>query len=236
MGTWDDGLLDNDTACDALGTLCDKIVRDIQNAEATETRCAAVGVLLQLSPYKLGLDSASGPLIAAAVKAHAKQIEKLDSDVRGVMQLVMDGKGKELAEQRDPSGAAYAGILNSNATKSHFGERHAALFASPAGAAYVQSIADRCIETIEGELADEDSWCDLCREVGSMGLVGVLLAIAPYCIPISTIESWRAKARQGIGQLRDCHDDELDFHEGYYANLDRAFDVLAARFAAREES
>ena len=234
MGTWDEGLLDNDTACDALGDVCYDIREDIERfgrkPAATEQLCAAVGVLLQLSAYDFGLDSDRGPAIVAAVKAHASSIAALPPDARRVMELVMDGKGKEVADRRDPDSAPHAGLFNRGAKKSRFGERHAALFATPAAAAYVQSIADRCVEAIEEELEDESNWSDLCREVGSMGLLAVLVVIAPCTVPIATIETWRARATQGLAELRERDDDELEFHEAYHANLDRVFDVLAARF------
>jgi len=238
MGTWDEGLLDNDTACDALGDLCHEIVGDIvrfgETPTATDELCAAIGVLLQLSDYDFGLDSDRGPKIVAAAKLHEQQLARAAAEVRRVMALVSDGRGKELAEQPDLASAAHAGIFNTGATTSRFGERHPALFATPAGAAYVQAIVDRCVETIEGELEDEENLSDMCREVGSLGLLGVLMVLSPCRVPLATVESWRAKARQGVNELRERADEELEFHEAYYANLDRAFAVLAERFATGE--
>lgn len=235
MGTWGQGLLDNDTACDALGDLCYEIVGDIvrlgQVPAGTDELCAAIGVLLQLSGYYFGLGTERGVQIVTAVAAHAERIESLPAEARRVMKLVMDGKGTDLAERHDPASLGQTALLNKGATESRFGERHAALFATPAGSAYAQLIANRCVERIEDELGDADNCSDLCREAGSMGLLGVLMVLAPCSVPLATIESWRGKALKGLAELREQADDELEFHEAYYKNLDGAFDVLALRFA-----
>ena len=77
MGAWNYGLLDNDTACDALGDLSVHVRGDImrlgEDPKATDQLCAAVGVLLQLSAYDFDVTE-GGPQIAAAVTAHATQI------------------------------------------------------------------------------------------------------------------------------------------------------------------
>jgi len=233
MGTWGKGLLDSDAACDALGDLCDQIVSDIVRLgdapDATDELCAAVGVLLQLSAYDFR--SRRGTGIVTATQNHATQIERLSADAQRVMRRVMAGEGAELAEQPDPDSAVHADIFKKGARTSRFGERHPDLFQNPRGAAYVQSIANRCVESIEEELRDEGTWSDLCREAGSMGLLGVLAVLAPCSVPRATIESWNEKARKGLAELRQRKDDDLEFHEAYYANLDRAFDILAARFA-----
>lgn len=64
MGTWNDGLLDNDIACDALGDLCGEIRDDIERFAGTPNTiaelCAAVGVLLQLSTYDFDVEHDRG--------------------------------------------------------------------------------------------------------------------------------------------------------------------------------
>src|SRR5687767_8437830 len=123
MGTWAHGLLDNDTACDALLGLCSEIRGDIErfgkDPHATSTLCAAVGILLQLSDYDF---EAHAEQIVAAVAAHAAQIAALPSDARTVMNAVAAGDGKALAERWDAGHAELAGIVNEGSTQSRFGE------------------------------------------------------------------------------------------------------------------
>lgn len=64
-----------------------------------------------------------------------------------------------------------------------------------------------------------------------MGLLGVLMVIEPCKVTHSKLETRRRKAQQGLATLRDEADDELEFHELYYTNLDRVFSMLIKRFS-----
>lgn len=226
MGTWNYGLLDNDTALDAIGDLCADIRADISRfSDSPAELCAAVGILLQLSAYDFDLESHGQAIIDAVRRA---DLTALPDDARQLMTAIATGGGKALAERRDPSHPpALLEAISTGAKHSCFGQREPALFATPAGAAYVQAIADRCVEAIERDMAEEDLWSDICREMPSMGLVAVLLVIAPRTVNAAHVESWRDKARHGLAQLREHEDSELDFHEKYHASLERAFALLA---------
>lgn len=238
MGTWDDGLLDNDTALDGLGDLTYGIGQDIvalgaesPGGDATERLCAAIGVLLQLSSYDFDPESPNGPGIAAALAAHATSIAELPDARRRVMQRVLDGEGMALAERPDEEAAAHAALFNKNAKASRFGRRETTLFSTDAARAYVQEVADRCVEAVDADFEDEGNWSDLCREAAGMGHLAVLSVLAPCAVSTEKIAAWREMATRGIAELRDRADDELEFQEGYYANLLGVLDVLAARFA-----
>jgi hypothetical protein len=238
MGTWDDGLLDNDTALDGLGDLRSKISGDFErlgaakpSAASTAKLAAAVGVLLQLSSYEFGLDTPDGPKIVAAVKAHAKEIAKLPAAARRLLNRIAAGEGQALAERPAKMSAKAVALLHKDSKQCSFGKREGALFASIAGAAYVQEVAKRCIAMVDEDFEDEDNWSDLCREGMGMGCLGVLLVLDPCKVPVSNIERWRKRAKKGFATLEKEPDDELDFHRGYYANLDGVLALLAKRFA-----
>lgn len=240
MGTWNDGLLDNDATMDGLGDLRDEIVGDIErlgaakpSSTSTAKLAAAVGVLLQLSSYEFELDNDTGPKIVAAVKAHAKEIAKLPPAARKVLDAVAAGEGKALAERRGKMGAKLVGLLNKGAAESRFGKREPALFAAKAGAAYVQDLAKRCVGRVDEDFEDEDTWSDLCREGMNMGCLGVLAILEPCQVPVAKVERWRRNATKGLASLEKADDDELDFHRGYYANLDAVLAQLTKRFGDR---
>jgi hypothetical protein len=240
MGTWDSGLLDNDTALDGLGDLKQTIVGDIvafgaMNPTATSTAKlgAAIGVLLQLSAYDFGLETATGPTIAAAVTAHGKQIAKLPSPARKILEAVGAGQGEALADRPAKMSARQIAILHKRASKPPFGKREPSLFAPKAAATYVQQVARRCVDMIDEDFADESNWSDLCREGMGIGCLGVLMVIEPCTVPLSKLERWRHTAKKGLAALREDPDDELDFHEGYYANLDAAFALLQKKLAKK---
>jgi len=232
MGTWDDGLLDNDSALDGLGDLSHRIVEDIVEASTVERLAAAVGVLLQLSRYEFGLDTPNGPKIVAAVKRHAAGLAKLAPAAREVLQRVMDGDGKDLAERPAAMDPAHATLLNRKSKQGRFGQREAALLESEAAREYVQEIAGRCVEAIDSDFQDEDTWSDLCREAMGIGLLGVLMVIEPCRIERAKLDEWRQKARVGLDTLEEREDEELEFHRRYHGNLDQVFAVLIERFTA----
>lgn len=238
MGTWDDGLLDNDTALDGLGDLRAGIVEDLVTLGAARPTPAttgrltgAVGVLLQLSAYDF---EAHGDAIVGAVKAHAAQIAKLPPAARKVLAQVAAGQGKVLAERPAKLPARTIALLHSSAkARSGFGRREPSLFSSKAAAAYVQEVARRCVEAVDEDFEDEDNWSDLCREGLGLGSLTALLVLEPCRVSTGRLTSWRRKAAKGLATLEAEPDDELEFHQRYYAKLDKVFALLLRRFAAR---
>lgn len=238
MGTWDDGLLDNDTALDGLGDLKHTIATDIlafgamkPTATTTAKLGAAVGILLQLSAYDFGLATETGPKIATAVKAHGEQIAKLPPAARKVLEGVAAGQGETLGNRPAKMTGRQIAILRKGTSRAPFGKREPSLFASKAAATYVQQVARRCIAMVDDDFRDEGNWSDLCREGMGLGCLGVLLVLAPCSVPTAKLERWRRAAKKGIATLRENPDDELDFHERYYANLDAALALLQKKFA-----
>ena len=236
MGTWDHGLLDNDSVLDGLGELSNGVFADITTlgaavpTEATARRlAAAVGALLQLSAYSFR-DDANGPAIVAALQAHAPGLAGLPATVRHVLGQVEKGEGEALARRPASMDLGLVELLHVGATKAPFGAREPALFASVEGAAYVQELAMRCVAAVEADLEDESNWSDLCREAAGLGPLAALLVQEPCHIPASTLERWRRCAQEGLAVLESEPDDELPFHRLYDANLDKVFAALLERF------
>lgn len=237
MGTFGIGLLDNDSALDGLGDLAHSIVDDIianasrkPSTTTAETLGAAIGILLQISPYDFDPASTNAPRIVAALKSQTGAIAALPPAARKILSAVADGKGKELAV-RDGKRTALDKLLAEGGKTSRFAKPHKVLFASKAAEKYVQSIAKRCVETIDEDFEDEDNWSDLCREGMGAGHLAVLGVLAPCTVRASKIARWRKLAKKGLAELRAREDDELEFHEDYYANLDRMYAFLEKRFA-----
>lgn len=238
MGTWDHGLLDNDTAFDGLGELSETIVEDIvglgeskPGASTTAKLGAAVGVLLQLKSYPFGLDTESGPRIVRAVAAHAGTIAKLPLAAKKVLGAVAEGKGAELAERPGKVAKSIGKLLHAGSGSAPFGKREASLFEGPAAEAYVQSVAKRCIESIGEDFEDEDTVTDLCREGINVGMLAALFVLEPCKVSVAKLEAFRKKARKGLAFLEKEPDDEIDFHRKYYANLDKLLAALTVRFS-----
>lgn len=236
MGTWEAGLLDNDTAMDGLGDLRHGVAEDIErfgamkpSVTATGKLAGAVGVLLQLSAYDFGLDTPTGPKIVAALGAHSAAIAKLPSAARKLLQAVAAGEGKALAERPAKMAKKHIQLLHTGASKAPFGPRERALFESKAALAYVQEVAKRCIELVDGDFEDEENWSDLCREGMGMGALAALLVLEPVRLSAAKVEGWRRKAQKGLATLEAKPNDELDFFRVYYARLDAVLALLAER-------
>lgn len=236
MGTWDRGLLDNDCASDGIDDLAGAVLEDIEalgegkpTLAATGRLGAAVGVLLQLSPYSFTEEG--GARVVAALQAHAGTIVQFPPPFRRVLQTVMAGGGEALAERPARMPRAQAALLHAGGGRA-FGRREPSLFAGKSGAAYVQVVARRCVEAIDEDFADEANWSDLCREGIGMGGLAALLVLAPCKVSTRKLAGWRRKAQLGLATLIEEEDEELEFQREYHANLDRVFAALLRRFAA----
>lgn len=203
MGTWDHGLLDNDSVHDGLGELAASVLADITTlgaavpTEATARRlAAAVGALLQLSAYSFR-DDADDPAIVAALRAQQPGLAGLPAPVRHVLGQVEKGEGEALARRPAGMDPGLVELLHVGATEAPFGTREPALFASVEGAAYVQELAMRCVAAVEADLEDESTWSDLCREASGFGPLAVLFVLEPCRVPASTLERWRRCAQDG---------------------------------------
>lgn len=238
MGTWDEGVLDNDTSQDGLSDLRHSVVEDIRalvtepsSAATLGTLAAAVGVLLQLSPYSFSADCDDQALILSAIQAHLANVGVLSDAAASVLRRVGSDQQQALTEQRGALPAELCQVLHSGATNSHFGVREAALFATTEGQAYVQQIVERCLAAADSDFEDEDNWWDLNREVSAMGPLCALLVLQPSRLPVDKLNDWRSLARGGLQKLIDDEDEELEFQQPYYANVDALFAALISRDA-----
>lgn len=238
MGTWDHGILDNDTALDGLGDLAGGIVVDVRalasarpGARSTAQLGAAVGLLLQMSAYSFSEGSDAAPDLAAAIRAHEAGLRHLPPRAQAVLRQVLAGQGEQLAERPARLRPETAALLHAGqGARSGFGLREASLFARPAATAYVQQIARRCVAAIQEDFEDEDNWHDLCREGIGAGALAALLVIGPCRVPRSKLERWRRCAQKGLARLEAEADEELSFHRVYYRNLDRVYAALLRRY------
>lgn len=235
MGTWDHGILDNDSASDGLADLAHGVGADIQSIGARKTSvvaasrlAGAVGVLLQLSAY--AFTGATGAAITAALQAHARSIAKLSPGARRVLQAVIAGEGEALAERRGKLPIRQVRLLHAAATASPFGKREPALFASEPAMAHVQQVARRCVAMVDEDFADESNWSDLCREASGLGGLAALMVLEPCRVSTVKLTGWRRKAQRGLATLAAAADEELPFQRKYHASLDRVLEVLLARF------
>lgn len=224
MGTWDEGILDNDASLDGLGELSRGVLEDVLGAgkpsKAGAARlCGAVGVLLQLSPFDFGDEAAQVKEVRKALRAW---LDVVPAEASKVLQRVASGPVEE-EEAKLPKPVA---ALLHKSGRSGFGAREDTLFESKEAKAYVGEVIERCVEAMDEDFAEEWMWSDLCREANSMGMLGALLVLEPGRAPKEKLERWRACAQKGLAQLVEDEDEELGFQRSYYQNLDGVFAAL----------
>jgi hypothetical protein len=236
MGTWDDGLLDNDTALDGLGELEDVILADVRalggrvpSPDTTAELAAAIGVYLQLASEGLDPGDTNRPVLVTALGAHAEELTKLPREAQDVLGAI--SRGEAVAGKPAELPAEAVRLLAAGADSAPFHAPIRGLSAAKRGAAYVQSVANRCAQMIDEDLEDEDTAADLAREGLGIAALGVLLVLPPYALSTKRTKAWRRAVKNGLAALVSAEDDELDFHRGYYANVLGVIDLVEKRLA-----
>jgi hypothetical protein len=236
MGTWAEGILDNDGAFDGLGDLQQHLVdrlialgEEMPSDEATGALAAVVGMLLQLSEGSF-LDDGDLDEVQTALRAH-QPFEGLSAEAAKLLERVLAGEGHALASRPAELGAKVIDLLHSEAgSKSPFGAREAALFEGEAAADEVQDVVDWCVDQLASDFEEDDVVSDLAREGEYVGLLGALLVLEPASLPDEDFVAWRTAAKEGLAVIEESAD-EVDFHRQYYQRLDTVFGLLLERAA-----
>lgn len=225
MGTWASGLLDNDTSRDGIGDVVYALLDALEDAVVSENVgriSGTLGVIAQLSPYDLSDESAETPRVRNAART---ALIGARPGVRDVLAAIAGGDPVPGGEVLAPNLVA----LLSEGGKSPFGARFPELFDSAEARRVVQGIVDQMVAAIAQDFDDDYVHTDLCREGMAMGQLGALLVLAPAKLPKATLEAWRERARQGFAAIQANEDGEVEFHRGYYANVDAVLAELIAR-------
>lgn len=235
MGTWDEGVLDNDTSQDGIGDISAGVREDVlalaseeSNPETVARLAASIGVLLQLSAFDFSPDSDRQDDVLAVLRKHSANFDVLPASAASILRRIVDGEAVALSERPGEMSQPLCEALRTGAARCQFGLREASLFETAEGPRYVQQVVDRCIAVLIEEFEDEDVWSDLCRECSAMGPLCALLVLEPATISRALVTEWRMKAADGLQQLIAAEDEELGFQRPYYANVDLCFEGLLA--------
>ncbi len=239
MGTWAEGILDNDAAFDGLGDLqhhlvdeCIRLGEEMPSPEATGALAAAIGTVLQLAPNAFAPDADLDEL-TTALRAH-QPFSDLSSSAAALLERLLTDEAQTLAARRATMTPALLDLLHADSSKakkdgstvpSPFGVREAALFEGPAAADFVQDVADWCLDQLAIDFEDDELISDLAREGESVGMLGALLVLEPMTLPLEDLATWRAAAQEGLAVIEESAD-EVPFHQQYYHRLDGVFAAL----------
>jgi hypothetical protein len=240
MGAWGYGLLQNDTCQDALVRFVRDVRADVnllgdrQPAPELAGRLAgAVGLLLQMQAQRsFDPEVEYAAAVLAVIERHAPAFSALPKTAGDLLGAIRAGKGPELAEQDGglPPELSQA-FFDSNPgflTERGTGVRHAGMFEHPASAAYLQEVADRCVELVARGFADLGEPPEMWDEHGDeIAALCVLLQLEPCRVAPELFRDWWGRYRAAEGDVAD-----LDgFEEAYRRCLWRALDYGHRRFS-----
>lgn len=208
MGTWDDGLYDNDSALDLLGDL----VELPEPGDDLPALVAGLALVAWLNPTALALRGEE-PLAAAAARA-----AELPGEARAVLEaLARDPEAATKGNSRSPAvEAAIGGYCD--------GPRFDALLRLPGAQPTIDALGERAAAHLDGLADGEDE--DLYDRAGDFGALGIVLELAQAGL-------WRA-APERVAAWRDAFERadavttaERGFWDTYVARVLAGFDLLA---------
>jgi hypothetical protein len=241
MGAWGCGLLQNDDVQDGLVELLHTIDADVArlrrrrpSAGLAGRLAGAVGLLLQLksvSSFDPGRER--GATLLAVLDRQAPAFSALSKTARDLLGAIQAGKGLGLVELEGPlppelSQAFFEdepGFLTERGT----GRHHPDLFEHPTGAAYVQEVADRCVEVVRRGFADLGEPPEMSDEHGDeIAALCVLLQLQPCKVSTELFRDWWDRYRAAEG---DDLEGLEEYEEAYRRCLWRALNHGLLRFS-----
>lgn len=210
MGTWDDGLFDNDSALD---TLWDFV--KIEGEEPDAVRLAArIGLLAWLNPVSVTHGTAQ---LRARVEALGEGIATLPEATRVALDALL--KDPEAAtETRSRTKAAYAAIGGYSD-----GPRIDALLRFPGAQAVIDELAKDAAETLDRILHAKN---DAYEIAGGMAALGILIELAEAGLSrpqASRVDRWR----EGLAAIDQGTREERGFWWKYFKRARLGLDLLA---------
>ena len=245
MGAWDDGLLDNDSAQDYLGSFASHIQREIIEIGDERSRkiagkvSASVGILLRLS---FGFDPIPGlerpphfyPRLLAVISHNIEHLLDFPGDSPQLLAAVLKGHGEELASREAKLDKAIHGCLfggRPGILQGAFSRLETDLFTHPSSRAYMKSKTKELVAEIDYALRDRQTTIDLSYSyVG--GMLGLILVLPLQGLKKSKIEKWRKHCHK-IWESDGANDEanDLEFEIGFRKNVGVAFDCAAKIYA-----
>jgi hypothetical protein len=243
MGAWGCGLLQNDVSQDALVRFLQTIDADVARlrrrrptADLAGRLAGAVGLLLQLmSVSSFDPDSERGATLLAVLQRQASAFPALPKTAIDLLGAIRAGKGLELVEQEGtlPAELAQAffeeepGFLTERGT----GMYHAGLFEHSASAAYVQEVADRCVEVVQRGFADLGEPPEMWEEHGDeIVALCVLLQLQPCRVSAELFRDWWSRYHASEG---DDLEGLEEYEQDYRRCLWRALNYGLRRFSGK---
>jgi hypothetical protein len=215
MGTWGDGIYDNDSALDRLGDLVEFAAEDVRGAAELAAR---IGVLAWLNPVAVGSREEALRAAVAAADVGALPAETRDALARLLADPDVETRGRSRTEA---ARAAIGGYCD--------GPRIDALLRVPGAEATLAALGERAAASVDRALKGADrpgDRRDLYEITGELAGLGVLidLAEAGFGRPAAArVEAWT----RGLAAIDRRTRDERGFWAKYIGRVRRGLELLA---------
>jgi hypothetical protein len=237
MGAWGHGILQNDSAQDGLCEVGEQIEGDVtelaekDGPDVAHTLLGALGLLTQFNPYSFDPDNEFSEVLKRALTRHRPAMGTLDEATEKLIDDLLADR-EPTYEMMTPPAELQAALHGSGESdmpmEKTWARAPAGCFAHAASRAYVQRVADRCVETVDADFARPESLEEPFREAIAMGEFGLLLILDPIHVDAENFTKWRAAWR---ARRLEADPSEADFVARYDAALECAFDYAITRFA-----
>ncbi|MBL9101993.1 MAG: hypothetical protein JNL82_13600 [Myxococcales bacterium] len=210
MGTWDDGIYDNDSALDTLWSLV-KLDGDEPDAVRLVAR---IGLLAWLNPVSV---RAAGPLRERVAALGADELARVPAASRAALERLLDDPEVATADG-SRSRAAEAAIGGYSD-----GPRIDALLRFPGAQATIEALADRCAGALDRVMrADRDGY-ELAGELAALGVLIELAEAGLWRPEAARVQRWR----DGLAAIDRRTREERSFWWKYFRRVRVGLDLLA---------
>lgn len=210
MGTWGDGLYDNDSALDGLGDY----VRVFDDEPDAARLVARIGLIAWLDP--VGVTHEPEPLWAR-VDALGGAIEQLPADTRAALQLLRDDpKTATATRSRSPEACAVLGGYCN-------GPRIDALLRFPGAQPVIDELAVDAAARLDQLLTGDRELYEVAGELVALGILIELTQAGLWQPEPARVARWRA----GFAAIDKTTKSERGFWWKYVRRVHRGFDLLA---------
>ncbi|HEY2516151.1 MAG TPA: hypothetical protein VGI39_35010 [Polyangiaceae bacterium] len=207
MGTWGEGLYDNDGALDELGDLFDALPLPTGPVGMATT----IGLTTWLRP-------AATERLVEAVRQHQDWVTALPEEARELLQrLVRDPESFSMPGSRAPVLVEILGGYSD-------GHRHDALLTLAGSEKVLEELGAAAAERLDDGLRSASDLYEASSAVGCLGVI-LELATAGYWSPVrKALKEWRLN----VDRLDEETVDEREFWEDYLSRLRRGLRMLKA--------
>jgi hypothetical protein len=209
MGTWSDGLYDNDSALDELGDL---LAFDDEEPDV-ERLTAHIGLLAWLNPISIQSD---GDFLQARVDGAGDDLEFLPEETRAALLELLENREAVMERtSRTPEVEAALGGYSD-------GPRIDALLRFPGAQPVIDELAGNCAGMLDGLLRPGRSLYEIAGGLASLGVLIELTQAGLHRPEPARVERWRT----GLTAIDKATREERSFWWKYIRRVRRGFDLL----------